>query len=113
MLGHSGPQRLGDVGHRIKIADAAHIEPVHQLGDAHLHLARRHADGGKLFGKARTAEAHQRGLVVGCAQRFGRLKLGDLFEGLDRAHGRQIAEFMPHVMPAGSVKTIASAAAIA
>ena len=59
-------QRPGDVAHRREIARAAMVDPVPELGGAHLELALRHADFGERmaeFRAGRPSEAHGRGVL--------------------------------------------------
>ena len=57
-------QGAGDIRHLREIGDAAHIEPVPQLRDAHADLLVRHADGGQRLAEGGAVEADPRRLLV-------------------------------------------------
>ncbi len=68
---------LGDIRHVIEVGDAAHINPVPQLADAHLDLLFRNALFTKRSCHLLAAEADQRGLGQGLGTRLrGRLGNG-------------------------------------
>ena len=59
-LGELVEKRGRDIAHRGELPDAAMIDPMPELGDAHAPLARRDADLGERLGKLGSGRAGER-----------------------------------------------------
>ena len=84
-VGQRLAQALADVRHRLEVADAAQVDPMPELPDAHPQLALGHADGGEFFFQFIPRQAGQRRFASGRAG--WRLTSGGLLDRLG-SHSR-------------------------